>query len=274
MSAALARLRVLCGDELFVRGSGGLQPTPWALDLAEPLGRALKEIQRTLGFAQKFDPHSTTIGFNIGLSEHPAHKILPKIVDFLLGSAPAATLHVRTFTARDDAVTLLDSGEIDLAIGVPPRSVPGRILTRPLFEDPFVCVVRKDHPVARAPLDLQTFVSLPHLLVSPENDRFGHVDTALAERGLTRRLVLTLPQMYAAPPLIARSDLIATLMEGVVHGSSCADDLCIFEPPLPLDPMPHVMSWHRRNDGHLAQRWLRNGVAALLAPTSQAAAAD
>ena len=274
MSAALARLRLLCGDELFVRGQEGLQPTPRALDLAEPLGRALKEIQRALGFAQKFDPHSTTVGFNIGFSEHPAHKVLPKIVDCLHRSAPGATLHVRAFTARDEAIALLDAGEIDLAVGVPPRSAPGRILTRFLFEDPFVCVVRKDHAAARAPLDLQTFVSLPHLLVSPEYDRFGHMDIALAEHGLKRRLVLTLPQMYAAPPLIARSDMIATLMEGVVHGSACAHELCMLKPPLPLEPIRHVMAWHRRNDGHPAQRWLRGCVARLMSPPSQAAAAD
>ena len=181
-------------------------------------------------------------------------------------------MHVRAFTARDDAVTLLDSGEIDLAVGVPPRSVPGRILTCSLFEDPFVCVVRKGHPAARAPLDLQTFISLPHLLVSPEYDCFGHVDAALAEHGLKRRLVLTLPQMYAAPPLIACSDMIATLMEGVVRGSACAHELCMLKPPVPLNPVPHVMAWHRRNDGHPAQRWLRDRVAALLSPPLQAAA--
>ncbi len=43
MSAALSRLRLLLGDELFVRGPSGLQPTPRAMDLAEPLGRALAD---------------------------------------------------------------------------------------------------------------------------------------------------------------------------------------------------------------------------------------
>ncbi|CAA9329566.1 MAG: Transcriptional regulator, LysR family, partial [uncultured Microvirga sp.] len=63
MSAALARLRALLKDELFVRAPGGLQPTPRALDLAEPLGRALAEIQRTLDFTQAFDPRSSATSF-------------------------------------------------------------------------------------------------------------------------------------------------------------------------------------------------------------------
>jgi len=263
MSAALSRLRSLLQDELFVRGPAGMQPTPRALDLAEPLGRSLAEIQRALAFTRAFDPRSSAVPFNIGLAEHPTFVLLPRLVGRLREAAPAVTLRVRSFTARDDAVTMLDAGEVDLAIGVPPTTAAGRILTRALFWERFVCVVRRGHPATGAPLDLKTFLSLSHLLVSPEDERFGHVDAALAKQGLKRRLALTLPQMYAAPTLIARSDMIATLMGGVVTASGYADALCVLAPPLDLDPVPFVLSWHRRNDTHPAQRWLRDCVASL-----------
>ncbi len=263
MSAALSRLRSLLRDDLFIRGATGLQPTLRALDLAEPLGRALADIQRTLEFTQVFEPRSSTVSFNLGLSEHPTFVLLPLLVERLRELAPGITLRVRTFTARDDAVTLLDAGEIDLAIGVPPTVAAGRILTRPVFEERFVCIVRKGHTAAAATLDLETFLGLSHLLVSPENERFGHVDAALARLGLKRRLALTLPQMYAAPILVARSDMIATLMGGVVSASGHADELCVLEPPLELEPVTFVLSWHKRNDGHPAQRWLRGCIASL-----------
>ncbi len=156
---------------------------------------------------------------------------------------------------------MLDAGEVDAAAGVPASIQPGRILTRPLFEERFVCVVRRGHPAASAPLDLPAFLALAHLLVSPENERFGRVDAALAKLGRKRRLALTLPQMHAAPALVARSDLVATLMAGVVEASGRADELLVREPPLELDPVPFVLSWHRRNDAHPAQRWLRDTVA-------------
>ena len=263
MSAALARLRSLFDDQLFVRAQNGLQPTPRALELAEPLGRALEEIGRTLGFAQEFDPALSRVTLNIALQEHAAFKLLPRLVHCLQQQAPATKLNVRTYTARDEAVALLDSGEADVAVGVPPSSAPGRIFTRPLFEEPFICVLRGDHPAAAKPLDLQTFLSLEHLLVSPEGDRFGHTDALLAERGLKRSLAITLTQMYAAPELIAQSDLIGTLMRGVVEVSGYADQLAVLEPPIPLDPCPYVMVWHRRNDAHPAQRWLRQCIEAV-----------
>jgi DNA-binding transcriptional LysR family regulator len=262
MSASLSRLRNLLKDELFVRGPDGLQPTARALDLAEPLSRALAEIQRTLDFTQTFDPATSKAEFALGLSDHPTFVLLPKLIEFLRDNARGITLQVKHFNARDDATALLDAGEVDVAIGVPPSST-GRILTSPLFEERFVCVMRKDHPAARTPLTIEQFLALDHLLVSPENERFGHVDAALTRRGLKRRLALTLPNMYAAPLLVARSDMIATLMSGVVEASGYGGDLIRHAPPLDLDPITFVMSWHRRNEAHPAQRWFRDSIALL-----------
>ncbi len=262
MSAALSRLRGLLNDELFIRSPAGLQPTPRALDLAEPLGHALTEIQRTLEFTQTFDPTTSTATFSIALSDHPTFRVLPVLLDALRQKAPGITLRIGNFTARDDAITLLDAGEADLTIGVSPTA-SGRILTRPLFSEDFVCVLRRDHPATKAPLDLPAFLSLSHLMVSPENDRFGLVDAALAKMGHKRRLAVTLPTMYAAPLVIARSDLIATLMAGVIPASGQADALAVRPPPIDLDPITFTMSWHRRNDVHPAQRWLRDFVAGL-----------
>lgn len=265
MSAALARLRALLGDELLVRSPAGLQPTPRALDLAEPLGRALADIQRTLEFTQAFEPRSSAISFNLGLSEHPTFVLLPLLVEALQTAAPAIILRVCGFTARDEAVAMLDAGTVDLTIGISPLTAVGRILTRPLFEERFACILRRGHPAAGAPLDIQTFLGLSHLLVSPEGDRFGYVDAALARLGLKRRIALTLPHMQAAPALVARSDMIATVMAGVVAVSGRAHELCVLDPPLDLDLVRFVMSWHRRNDVHPAQRWLRDCIASLFA---------
>ena len=262
MSAALSRLRALFKDELLVRGPGGLQPTPRAVDLAGPLQQALAEIQKTLSFTQSFEPSASSLTFTLGLSDHPAFVLLPELMQRLAEIAPGITLQVRNFSARDDAVEMLDSGEADVAIGVP-SAATGRILTRPLFEERFVCILRKGHRLAGAPLDLEGFLSLGHLLVSPENDRFGHVDAELARRGLKRRLALTLPHMYAAPLLVAQSDMISTLMTGVVRASGRAAELTELEPPVELPTMAFVMSWHRRNDAHPAQRWFRETISAL-----------
>lgn len=258
MSAALARLRELFGDELFVRGKDRLQPTPRAAELAEPIGAALRSLERSLGFAQSFDPGAANLTFNVAMQEHAAFKLLPAVLRCLHEEAPATRLNVLVYRGRDEALDLLDGGEAELAVGVPPTNAPGRIFTQPLFEEPFVCVVRQGHPRVGDVLDLETFLALDHLLVSPEGDRFGHTDAELAKIGRKRSLGLTISEMYPAPALVAGSDLIATLMRGVVEVSGWADRLRILDPPLPLERCGYVMSWHRRNDAHPAQQWLRS----------------
>jgi DNA-binding transcriptional LysR family regulator len=261
MSAALARLRLLLKDELFVRSAAGLQPTPRALELAVPLGEALASIQRTLDFTQDFDPSRSTVRFTLGLSDHPALVMLPELQKRLAQLAPGITLRIKSFSAREDAVSLLDAGEVDAAVGVPGGATP-RIPTMPLFEERFVCVMRKSHPLAKKRISLKGFLACRHLLVSPEGDGVGHVDVRLAQLGHKRDIAITLPQMYAAPAIVAHSDLLATLMEGVVQASGLRGKLAVLPlPQLDLAPVPFVLHWHRRNDAHPAQRWLRGQVA-------------
>src|SRR5690349_16180105 len=66
--------------------------------------------------------------------------------------------------------------------------------------------------------------------LSPENESFGVVAAALSRLNLKRRLAL--PHMYAAPSLIASSDIVATLMAHAVTASGQADRLCVLPPPI------------------------------------------
>src|SRR5690349_2969788 len=63
ISNALARLRKVLGDELFLRTSKGMVPTPFAEALAEPIANALGAIHHTLNQMSVFDPASSTRAF-------------------------------------------------------------------------------------------------------------------------------------------------------------------------------------------------------------------
>lgn len=257
MSAALARLRKATDDELFVRGPKGLAPTPRAQDLAGPLRSALHAIGTALDLREEFRPRESSAAFTLALSEHPAHVLLPPLIEALKEEAPGVDLRVRGFTDRGQAIRLLDEGLADAAVGVPPGS-EARILVRSLFRERFVSIAKAGSRAVEALGDVKSFAVARHVLVSPEGDGFGAVDEALAELGFRRRLGVVLPQMYVAPALVARTDLVATLMEGVVVGSGLADQLAIRPCPVQLAPVVFHLLWHRRTDGHPTHRWLRD----------------
>ena len=58
VSNALAKLRRVLGDELFVRTPAGMVPTPFAEQLAGPVGEALGLIHGGLNQQAGFDPAS------------------------------------------------------------------------------------------------------------------------------------------------------------------------------------------------------------------------
>ncbi|AZZ92644.1 LysR family transcriptional regulator [Hahella sp. KA22] len=265
MSAALARLRKLTGDPLFIRSSEGLLPTARARDLEAPVAQALRHIETALVKQPAFAPEEAAITFTLGLSDYPAFVLLPLLQKALKQQARGVELKVVEFTSRDSAVDLLDAGEIDAAIGVPPTQQEGRIITQPILKDEFVTAIRRDHPAARRGMDLQTYLSLEHVLVSPEGDRHGVVDQALALMNLRREIALSLPQMFAAPMIVAQTDLVTTLLKRVALNSPAQGALALFPPPVVLAEVWFGLIWHRRNDTHPAQVWLRNLIKSVAA---------
>jgi DNA-binding transcriptional LysR family regulator len=257
MSAALSRLRRLLGDPLFLRSADGLLPTPRARELAEPIAEALRQIEATLVKQPEFVPGEAALVVNLGMSDYPAFVLLPALLEALSEQAPGISINVQAFNDRDDAVDLLDAGAIDAAIGVAPTYPEGRILMRPILRDEFVTIIASNHPAARRGMNMKTFLSLRHALVSPEGERHGLVDQALAQQGKQRTLALTLPQMFAVPAIVARTGMTATVMKRVALNSPAGRRLALFPPPVALPDMVFHLIWHRRSDANPALRWLR-----------------
>lgn len=261
MSAALSRLRILLGDPLFHRSSAGLTPTPRARDLASPIAAALRQIESAMLSLPDFQPDTASITFKLGLQDYPTLVLLPALLAALEAAMPGIALNVLAYNDRNDAVDLLDAGAIDVAIGVSPINTDARILTRPLMRDEFVTIVSSDSTAARQAMDLNTYLGLQHVLVSPEGKLHGLVDQALAQQGKSRKLALTLPQLFAVPAVVARTSMAATILKRIALHSQASHRLVLFAPPLALPDIVFHLIWHRRSDHHPAQLWFRNFIA-------------
>jgi DNA-binding transcriptional LysR family regulator len=261
MSAALSRLRSLLGDPLFHRSGVGLIPTPRARDLESPVAEALRQIEVAMLSPAVFNPEATPVTFKLGLQDYPTVVLLPALLEALEHTMPGISLNVVAFNDRDAAVDLLDAGSIDAAIGVSPTNTDGRILTRPLLRDEFVTIVSSDNLTARRPMDLNTYLDLRHVLVSPEGKLHGVVDQTLAQQGKKRKLALTLPQIFSVPAVIARTNMTATILKRIALHSQVSHRLVLFPPPLALPEIVFHLIWHRRSDSHPANVWFREFIA-------------
>lgn len=121
--------------------------------------------------------------------------------------------------------------------------------------------MRKGHPLAKRKLTLDRFVRADHLLITLTGEPTGFVDRILREKGLQRRIVLTVNQFALAPEVLTNSDLIAAVNYRSVQHSSFAELLHLTELPLEHDPIQVRMMWHDRKQRDAAHRWLRSLIA-------------
>jgi len=260
VSNALKRLRHLLNDELFIKVPSGVRATPKAMQVWQPLRDALIQIRQTLE-PSKFEPATATANFRIAMNDFTANLVLPELVRVTEATAPG--IDIRTIpTTYINAPILLEQAEIDLAIGVFPN--PGsRLRSHALLTSPFVCIMRQGHPLAARKLTLERYMQAKHLLVTLSGESTGLIDPLLQEKGLKRRIALTVNQFAVAPRIIAQSDLIAVLPIRIVQLSGLVNQLHLTPPPIKLAPTTLQMMWHERNHLEVGQQWLRGLIASL-----------
>lgn len=263
LSAALARLRKLVDDELFVRTGRGLRTTARADALAEPVAAILAQLRDQVLRPAVFEPGSAQRNFQLLLSDVGAYVLLPRIVRAVRALAPGVSLTLHPLGGTDIAGELTD-GRIDLAIGHYP-ALPDSLFQRRLFDRHFVGLVRRGHPAAQGQrLSLRRFAATPQLVVRLTSGIQAHIDDTLAREGLTRPDTLELPSYLMVPPLLEATDHLA-VVPGQLADAFIADGrLAALDLPLSLPNSTIRMHWHRRFHEDPGNAWLRGVVAAEL----------
>jgi DNA-binding transcriptional LysR family regulator len=265
-SAALARLREAFGDPLLLRTARGMLPTLRGAALADPVRQVLAEIERMVSAASSFDARTAAETFRIAASDYVEFAILPQLVDHLEVHAPSCRLAVRAmdFTTVGEQ---LQAGEVDLAV-LALQNAPPEMRSRPLYNERFVCVVRRDHPAAASVasggrMPLEVFCTLDHVLVSPRGTAFrAQTDEALAAIGRERNVRLAVPHFLLVPEILSRTDMVAVLPERLARGYSAR--LAMMELPIDVPAFTIAAVWHERSHRGPAQAWLREALANLM----------
>lgn len=269
VSNALRRLRETLGDELVQRSGQGMAPTPRALALWPAVREALQQLQDSL-VPSTFVAGEASTTFVLAMADATAAELIPGLTDLLERDAPGVSMRVVPLTTRDPR-KLLDQEACDLAVGYFPsvladltvRAQSGEaqpFLHQHLYDGEYVCVMRKDHPLASGPLTLSRFCAARHLLVSFSGRPYGFIDEALASLGRKRQVVLTVNQFFTAGRVVANSNLLTVLPKHFVSVTGIAEQLVLR--PLPFEVAPvHVDAlWHRRSEPRSAHAWLRQAL--------------
>ncbi|HEX8538057.1 MAG TPA: LysR family transcriptional regulator, partial [Cystobacter sp.] len=204
VSHALARLRDIVGDPLLVRTPKGMVPTARAERLAPRLRNVLGALEGIFDDEAGFDPSAARQVFKISSADLAQFVILPPLLKQLAREAPGLRLVLRP--PRPEVLDALASGSLDLAFGIFDEAPEG-FRYQAIFREEFLCMLRRGHPAASAPLELDSWLALQHVSVAPRGGSGSIVDDALAKLGKQRDIALVVPHFLMAPLIIAETDL-------------------------------------------------------------------
>lgn len=261
MSNALARLRQTFQDPLLVRTSQGMVPTERALELAESVRAALTHVDAALANRGEFVPGKARVTYRIAISDYVSLLVLPALMEKVLKEAPG----IKVVTSASDAKRFrewLEEGEIHLAIGYFAELANGMHASE-LLTDEMCCIARDGHPALRGKVTLERYIEQPHLLMvgGSQAATFEQMtDGALGGLGLTRRIVMRVPNLLVVPPIVAASDMIATVPKQLARRYSESLSLQIIDLPFEVPTYRLSMVWHERTQHDGGQGWLRQKI--------------
>jgi len=258
VSHALARLRDVFQDPLFIRDGRGMIPTHRARSLQGPLKVLLGDVRRLIHPAG-FDPSAAEGRFHINAPDATSVVVLSKVLKRISRQAPRLDFVITNAAAgRFDAMA---RGDIDLAIDAFEIIPPGFHCEK-LVRDRLVCVARAKHPVASTGLDVAAYIGWPHANLDTASSRI--LDRILAGYGIHRRNALTVPNFITAAWMVAETDWLLTLPSNLARHLRQMLPLRIFELPFIVAEQTLDQTWHElahRDPRHI---WLREQIGAII----------
>lgn len=257
VSNALGRLRHLLGDALFIRTGSGVIPTVRALELATPVRESLRLVETALAPAG-FDASTAARTFRLALSDLAVLAIVPPLARRLAAAAPGIAIEVQPKTLPT-VPNLLDQNQIDLAIGIF-RDLPPRFDSRVVCRSPYLCLMRRNHALARGPMTLSAVARARHLSLRAVPTATMLIDELLARERLSRSVVLTVNQCAAIPEIIESSDLVVCLLEPIVRALPGLAGRGLVARRVRTKPAETKLVWHMSATEHAANAWLRRQI--------------
>ncbi len=258
VSNAVSRMRVVWKDELFIKEGRSINPTLYARNLWAQIREPLQELSNAVA-PENFNPATSHRTFRLAVADAVVDIVWKPLRKIIEKEAPGINIHAIPYTIVNGEQVLIDA-EVDLVIGTIMSGDPSIIKTEYLYTPKYVCIMRPNHPLAKANLTLEEFAAAEHLLVSLSGDTTGYTDQVLAQHGLKRRIAMTVNHFSAVADLIAESDLIAVVPPTTLEKAIFSGKLAVTKTPVEIQGAQLCSHWHKRQEKDGGLCWLRHHV--------------
>ncbi|CDN51711.1 LysR family transcriptional regulator [Neorhizobium galegae] len=255
MSAAIARLRLYFGDELFIMRGRSFLTTPRADALAVAVRDSLLNIQFSIISADPFCPAKSGRCFRFVLSDSMTLVFFGKVAERVAREAPGVSFEL--LPLDDEPSELLRRGSADFII-LPDLFMSNEHPKRKLFGETLVCVGCPRNSLLTKQLSLEKYFSLGHIVAKFGSTKGPSLEQWLSsQHGFKMRVELVVPSFVSIPPLLSGTNRIATLPLRLVKKLEHAIPLRIVKHPFSALSFNEIVQWPALHNADAASIWMR-----------------
>lgn len=216
VSGALARLRTMFNDPLFVRTAKGMAPTPRAVALVTSLLPVMEQMQQVLFQPPTFNPATDEHTFRLGMSDWVERWLMPGLLATLATEAPGIQLQTTASDPfLDEELVQLDKVDVAISVG---QGTPAGVIREPVTRMEFCTLWHPLQLALTSPLTLDEYIAHDHLLVSYRGASHSQIDEQLARQNLTRRVRYVTPHFSSLPLMLKQIPALTTVPTGLASG--------------------------------------------------------
>ena len=253
-SSALGRLREYFEDDLLVVKGRKMVVTARGEELIEPVRAVLQQIRSTISVAPEFDPSTSDRTISIMASDYVMQVILAHLLRVLEQDAP--NMRFELLALNDNIVEVFERGLTDLLITLD-HSTADRHPKHTLFYEDFVVLGWEGNPHLRDVLDLETYLSLGHIVTKFGRTRMpSFEDWYLKRSEHERKVQVSVAGFAAVPPLLVGTNRLATVHRQLAEIMSKSYPLKIMRPPVDIPRVSLAVQWHESASSDRAINWV------------------
>ena len=259
VSHAISRLRLVFRDELFVRQTQGVLPTPVADLIYAKLRGALGSVRQSVAERRGFDPKTSERKFFVGITHPLGPLIAVRARERLARAAPRVEV---AFSTRSRPIELergMREGRFDAGVDwLPPERGPFHEVT--LFDDALVAVARIGHPALRRTRSVSELRKGEFVSLRPRVEGEHPVPGIREWRHLELNYVLEVSEILEVFMVVGQSDLFGLIPYSMLRFAHDVFGLKELRAGPKRMSVPIKLIWHDSRDADPAHAFLRRQI--------------
>ncbi|HGM6997076.1 transcriptional regulator LeuO [Serratia ureilytica] len=254
VSNAVARLKVMFNDELFVRCGRGIQPTMRARQLFGPVRQALQLVQNELP-GSEFEPLTSTRAFSLSLCSPLDLRLGAGIINHVKQIAPQLNLQIKSYI-NNNIEHQLRYQDVEFVIGYS-RFESAEFRSLAMFDDELVLAVAQVHPRIGEEVTPEHMLAEQHAAVSLES--FGSFSKPFyLEEPMLRAVTQQCTDLYSVLNMVSQTEMVAIAPAWLVRQQTEA--LKIKAVPLCANHNKATcyLSWHESSERDKGHQWMKS----------------